>query len=146
MAKVNPERNAYHSFKAGVGQPHDRIDRIENGVVAGMPDVNCCIAGHECWIEIKAPTEPFRLTTPLFGSNHRISQEQMNWMLRQQHAGGRAYFLIATDKHWMLLDNQLADTINSLSMPQLLHTALWTAIKPIRDRTQWNTLRSILLK
>ena len=77
------ESSDYKTFKANVPEPGDRLDRIENAVVTGMPDINMCIGGTEVWIEQKSPKEPVRSTTPLFGSNHKISQEQANWFLRQ---------------------------------------------------------------
>jgi hypothetical protein len=138
------ESNDYPIFKANVPEPGDRLDRIENVVVTGMPDINMCIEGKELWIEQKSPKEPVRGTTPLFGSNHKVSQEQRNWFLRQRQAYGNAYFLIATDKRWMLLPGILADKINSMTVPELLEKCLWSTTKPVRDKQQWTNLRIIL--
>lgn len=138
------ESTDYKTFKKNVPQPGDRLDRIENAVVTGMPDINMCIGGREFWIEQKSPKEPVRSTTPLFGSNHKISQEQQNWFLRQRQAGGKAYFLIVTDKRWMLLPGFLADEINTMTVQELLEQCLWSTTKPVRDKEQWTHLRNIL--
>jgi len=138
------ESTDYKTFKANVPEPGDRLDRIENPLVVGMPDINMCIGGTEVWIEQKSPKEPVRSTTPLFGSNHKISQEQQNWFLRQRRAGGKAYFLIVSDKRWMLLPGFLADEINGMTVGELLEQCVWSTTKPVRDKEQWKHLRNAL--
>lgn len=134
----------YKTFKANVPEPGDRLDRIENPMVVGIPDINMCIEGTEIWIEQKSPKEPKRSTTALFGSNHKVSQGQKNWFLRQQRAGGKCYFLIVTDKRWMLIPGFLADEINKMTIGELLEQCAWTTTKPVRDKTQWKHLRNTL--
>ena len=140
------ESTDYKVLKANLPQYGDRLDRVENPLVNGMPDISFCSAGVECWIEQKSPKEPVRGTTPLFGSNHRFSQEQANWFLRQTRAEGNAYVLIASDKRWMLIGGEHADQINNMTVPQLLAAALWSTSKPVKDKEQWKILRSILNK
>jgi hypothetical protein len=94
-------------------------------------------------MEIKAPTEPKRSTTPLFGSNHRLSQDQRNWFLMQKRAKGRGFIYIETDKHRMLIHQIYADTLNDMSMSNLLINASWAA--PRRTtKEQWARLRSVI--
>ena len=126
--------------------PRDRWDRMENGVGVGMPDINFCMNGKEGWIEIKSPTEPKRPDTPLFGSNHPVSQEQKNWFKRQALAGGRAYVLIGTDKRWLLIHGKHADAVNILTVDDLIGIAEWFALKPVRDIMAWSNLREALTK
>lgn len=140
------ETTDYKAFKTNVPQPGDRLDRIENVMVTGMPDVNYCFGGVEGWIEQKSPKEPKRPDTPLFGSNHKMSMDQRNWFLRQRRAGGRAYILIVTDKRWMLLPGALADFINFWSVNELVDNAVWSCIKPIKDKQQWVYLREALMR
>lgn len=120
------EKVAYRKFRLAIYDPKkgDRIDRIENIMIVGMPDVNCCIEGCESWMEIKSPTEPKRSTTPLFGSNHKVSQDQKNWFLRQRNAGGRAYLLITTDKRWMLIGSKI-DFVNEMTIEELVSISLY---------------------
>lgn len=134
----------YKLFKKHVIGPLDRVDRIENVVIAGMPDVNLCITGTECWIEQKSPKEPKRTTTKMFGSNHKLSVDQMNWFLRQRNAGGKAYVLIVSDKRWLLIDGIHADKVNDMTVPELIEVALWHQPKPVRGKEKWKQLRSIL--
>lgn len=135
------ESTDYKNFKKNVPQAGDRLDRVENVVVTGMPDINFCSGGVECWIEQKSPIEPKRKTTPLFGSNHKVSQEQANWMLRQRKAGGRCYFLISTDKRWILVGGFLADQLNTMTVDEIVEQAVWSTMKPVKDKEQWQTLR-----
>lgn len=137
------ESSDYKTLKRNMPYPRDRLDRVENAVVTGMPDINFCSGDVECWIEQKSPKEPVRSTTRLFGSNHKVSQEQMNWFKRQMTAGGNAYFIIATDKRWMLIGGEHADKINDMTVQELLDIALWSTGKPVR-REQWELLRQAL--
>jgi hypothetical protein len=134
----------YNRFKKLVPRSGDRLDRVENILIAGMPDINFCGSGKECWIEMKSPKEPVRAGTPLFGSNPRVSQDQKNWFLRQLKAGGRAFFLVVTDKRWMLLPGNIADGINEFTVQELLAQCLWSRTKPILF-AQWEELRMSLL-
>jgi len=138
------ESTDYKRFKAKVPQPGDRLDRVENILVRGMPDINMCSKGTEIWMEQKSPREPKRPRTPLFGSNHRVSQNQKNWFLRQRQAGRRAWFLITTDKRWMLIDGIFADQLNEMTVNELIMCSSWSTLKPVRDRGQWAALHAVL--
>lgn len=138
------EKSTYQIFRSrALIQGRDRIDRIENCLVPGMPDTNLCVDGLESWVEIKSPTEPKRLTTPLFGSNHKLSQDQMNWFLRQRNAGGRGWVLIETNWRWMLISGKHADEVNELTVVQLEKMSEWSASKPLR-KEHWERLRWVL--
>jgi len=138
------ESSDYRSFRKNIIGLYDRIDRIENVMVIGMPDINLCINGQESWIEQKSPKEPKRKSTILFGSNHKISVDQRNWMKRQISAGGLAYFLIVTDLRWILIHGKHADDINTMTVNQAVAAALWHFEKPIRGTEPWEQLRAIL--
>jgi hypothetical protein len=139
------EKQAYALFKKHIARPMDRIDRIESGLtVEGMPDINACFDGVECWIELKSPTEPKRATTPLFGSNHKLSMSQRNWFLRQRNAGGHAFILVCTDIRWLLLGGALADKLNEMTVDEMMDAARWAAMKPIKEVERWTSLRHAL--
>jgi hypothetical protein len=140
------ESNDYKTFKKNVPGPRDRLDRVENVVLSGMPDINFCpVEGTECWIEQKSPLEPKRATTKLFGSNHKLTQDQMNWFMRQRTAGGRAFVLIATDKRWMLICGSHADHVNEMTVAELEQLAIWKTSKPVKGKDKWNQLRAHLV-
>lgn len=124
------EKNEYQWLKDNVLKSPHRCDRVENLLVIGMPDVNACVkGGREFWIEIKSSKEPVRATTPLLGSNHRVSQDQANWFLRQRKAGGIAFFWLGTDKRRMLIPGLYGDQINKMTINELLEAALWAQPK-----------------
>src|SRR4249919_4400266 len=104
MSKQKPENKLWQNMRTNMLTKGDRVDRIENSVSSGAPDVNGCLAGEDVWVELKAPTEPKRAETPLMTSNgnHPLLQSQINWFARQAQAGGIAYILIRTDKRLML--------------------------------------------
>lgn len=135
----------YKAFRVNVVKPGDRIDRVENIRIVGMPDINGCIDGVEFWIEQKSAKEPKRPDTPLFGSSHKLSQDQMNWFERQRRAAGNAYLLIVTDKRWMLLGGSFADAINKMTVAQMVDNALFLAAKPV-NKELWGFLRAALAR
>lgn len=110
------------------------LNRIENGVLDGMPDCYMVIRGSMNWVELKCPTEPKRSDTPLFGgSNHKLSVAQRNWLLSHRQAGGRGWVGIETESWCMLIGAQHADEINLLTMQQLLDRAAWKSPRPVRE-------------
>lgn len=141
------EAKAYKRFREGVALWRDRIDRIENIMVDGMPDVNYCADCCECWIEIKTPTEPRKGRTPLFGSNHKLSQSQKNWFLRQKNAGGNGFILIETDKNLLLIncnDLSVVDKLNELSLNDIFFESKFSKELPL-STSDWGALRSTII-
>lgn len=135
----------YKRLKANWPEPRDRIDRVENLVVFGMPDINMCVGGIEFWVEQKSPKEPKRSSTTLFGSNHKLSIEQKNWFLRQKNARGRSFILICSDKRWMLIEGKFADDVNNLTVEELIEIAVWHEVEPIRGKEKWKALRKAMI-
>jgi len=139
------ESNAYSILRAGIKRRGDRIHRLENLASFGFPDVNYCIEGIECWIEIKSPTEPKRDSTPLFGSNHGLMITQRNWFLVQKNAGGYAYIYIETDKRRMLIGAEYSDIVNDMTVNELLNVAIWKSGRDTGEE-EWTQLRNELKK
>ena len=142
------ESDTFAKLRQHVFLPTERLERVENGLVDGMPDVNFCAAGVEGWIELKAPIEPQRASTSLFGSNHKIGIAQANWFLKQRLAGGRAFLLIETNQ-WLLLlaGRDVAESgldLNKRPLQQLIGIALWARKKPISP-IEWHSLRMRLV-
>lgn len=92
------------------------IERIENAVGAGHPDVECCYMGVQNWIEQKVAKRPARSTTKLrFGSPLRDSQYE--WALKRIAAGGRVWYLIQVGggpDRQMYLVRATVETVNAL--------------------------------
>lgn len=67
---------------------HD-VQRIENGVAKGTPDVEGCIAGKTFWCELKVAhamaNDKWRI---------KITSEQVRFALRRSRAGGASWVLV----------------------------------------------------
>ena len=93
--------------------PSARVDRVENGLVDGMPDVNCCLKGVEVWLELKyVESWPARATTQVLGRKG-LRPEQINWHIKQGMAGGRSFILVGIGKETWITDNEYARDVNS---------------------------------
>ena len=124
------EKKDFQLFKKAVMLTGlERIERIENILAPGTPDVNFCIDGVDGWLEIKSAKEPAKLTSKLL--KHKLSQAQMNWFKRESNAGGRSYILICTDIKWILIDGRDADNINRMSGDELYDISIWVQYYPI---------------
>lgn len=107
-----PEQRLYDTMRSNCAD-RVRLERIENGVGTGIPDVHAIRKGVTRWIELKVVTRPARLTTPLI-KRDRMRRDQIAWHLSYASAGGRSWIL-ARDQHRVLylfpgaIANRLAD-------------------------------------
>lgn len=141
------EAAVFQRLKGHITRPGDRFERIENGLVAGFPDVNYCFVGVEGWIELKAPRVPAREDTRLMGDDG-MRIEQSNWMLAQKNAKGRAWLFIATEVRLLLISKDIAaqrDKVNNMTLSQLIRVATWQVQVPVREPTAWIRLRMDLV-
>ena len=143
---MSGESGLYKRLRDGLNSPDTRIERVENGLVDGMPDVNYCFAGHEGWIELKAPDMPKRPATPLLQSQHQLSVAQANWFLRQSLAGGTGFLLIGTTVGVVIVKGltvgRLGTTINKLPLNGLERISAWSSTW--NRSGLWEELRAIL--
>lgn len=145
---MSNETQSFNTLKSsGAFLPYDRVERIENLCVPGMPDVNCCCEGVDAWIEIKTVVKlPKRATTALIGSNsHPLSQEQANWLLMHHRAGGRGFVYIDSPNRRYLIPGYLADDVNAGTPTELMLAADWSASVPT-PRPRWEEFRKALLR
>lgn len=97
--------------------PSARIDRVENGLVDGMPDVNMCIGGKDIWMELKyIPEWPARDTTQVLG-RRGLRPEQVNWHIKQGLAGGTSFIIVGIDRDTYVTDNVDVREINTWTRP-----------------------------
>ena len=68
------------------------LQRLENAVGQGHPDVEGCIDGAQVWIELKSEDRPARLTTLI---HPKTRPSQSIWHKERTKAGSRI--------HWVLL-------------------------------------------
>lgn len=67
------------------------MNRVENSVMRGMPDVEGCMCGNQFWIELKVVGTPARQYTIL---KPTFQPAQLPWLRRRTKAGGRAFVLL----------------------------------------------------
>lgn len=143
---MKPETRFYQSIKAKMIKPLDRLDRIENSFGEGYPDTNMTLDAEDVWVELKAPVEPKRPTTPLMTSNgnHPLLESQINWFIRQRQAGGIAFVLVRTDKRIMLVDGTLyAELFNSWTVHEMVINSIFTCAVPT-PALEWRKLRATI--
>ncbi len=143
---MKPEARLWQAVDKNMRKPRDRLTRIENSVLSGAPDVNGCLEGEDVWIELKAPTEPKRASTPVLkrSGNHPLLLSQINWMAQQRQAGGIAFILLRTDKHIFLVNGtKHADDINNWTVNDFLEKSMLVCPVPT-PVNQWGLLRNVI--
>ena len=110
------EKDLWKKVQRGLGAVLDgmgeRLDRVENGVVEGMPDVNMACGSVELWVELKYIDRwPSRANTHVLGKRG-LRVEQINWHLRQQRAGGKSFVLVGIGKEIYVAKGSWAKDIN----------------------------------
>ena len=98
------------------------LQRVENGLGAGMPDVHSIVrfTSAVAWIELKA-TEvwPKRETTPALGEKKGLNVDQRNWHLTWLQHGGTSWILIGVGRYskreLFLVPGRRADDVNGMS-------------------------------
>lgn len=80
MSKSN-EYNLYQTIKSKLKNVH--FTRIESSTQNGIPDVNACKNGSECWLELKCNS----------AKNLGLSKYQMVWIMNRTKAGGRIFIM-----------------------------------------------------
>lgn len=68
------------------------MQRLENAVAAGHPDVEGCIDGQQIWIELKSELRPAKTATKI---HPKTRESQSIWHRARAAAGSR--------HHWVLL-------------------------------------------
>jgi hypothetical protein len=107
------------------------LQRVENIVAEGMPDVYVAGPETECWVELKAVTRPKRSTTRLLG-NEGLRPSQINWHLKAATKSIASYILIRDDeKNLYLIEGKHAASINEWSLYTMEHLEIpktWDSI------------------
>lgn len=89
------------------------INRVENTVLRGMPDVEGCIDGQQFWIELKCAGRP---TNPGKGIAVEFQPNQAPWIERRMAAGGKVHILLQVGSRRRsaryLIDGRYARTLS----------------------------------
>ena len=102
------------------------MERVENAVGEGTPDVTVLYAGIVTPTELKAVEEPpTRITTRLLPSGKGLSVTQLNWHLAWAKAGGRSLILVGCGSRLIFgVDGIHADEVNDWSLENFARGAL----------------------
>lgn len=107
------------------------LERLENSVGSGRPDVDGLCNGRFWPIELKAiPISeiPARSGTPLLGKARGLNPQQMNWHKDWQDHGGKSIVAIGVGSHEIIaMGGRHGDLINSMPLGQLKLAALFVA-------------------
>lgn len=97
---------------------HFLVERVENLVGVGTPDIWVLApTGRVTPVELKAVQGwPARLSTRVLGPKAGLSQDQKNWHLTWQQAGGRSAILVGVGgNQQFLFPGHACDLINEFS-------------------------------
>lgn len=132
-----PEQRFWDRLRPNLKQGGVRVERIENLVGVGFPDMIALCCGTVTMCELKAVEEPpARLSTALLGDKRGLSVDQRNWHLSWNKYGGRSIILIACGSHhFFTIDGKLADKVNAMTLAEL-------AVNSLASR--WAELRTYL--
>lgn len=145
MSTKQNETATYNRYRKNLQSKFRRIDRIENPIVPGMPDVSNCWRGTgDFWVEIKSPTEPVRATSKLFAQNHKVKQNQINWIEHHIQCGGKAWLLIDTNKRLILVSGVHVAKLNDMTVDEICEIADFVEMKPMKAE-KWKTLALCLM-
>lgn len=99
--------------------------RIEDAFSLGIPDLNLCHNGAECWIEFKRRLEyPERASTRVLG-NEGLRPEQLVWLLSRQAAGGKVLVIVRVAKDYYMFDDHFR-VLNSMTQEQMkMYAVAW---------------------
>ncbi len=110
------EKTLWTKFRTGITGSEawqgGRIDRVENGVCDGMPDVSMTWKGVDLWVELKYVAQwPSRASTRVLGVKG-LNPDQINWHLRHERAGGRSWILAGIGKEVWIAPGKFARDVN----------------------------------
>lgn len=97
------------------------VERVENALTRGTPDVNGCFESHEYWLELKVLDDKGRC---------ELRPEQYLWHRKRQEHGGRVFVLARNESLLKLCQVQ-----RNMEMFEI-----WQCTKPF----QWNNMNQLI--
>lgn len=112
------------------------VERVENLVMSGRPDVDLMWKGVVLPIELKAKAaKPVRWSTPVLGSDG-LNTHQLNWWLRWVRDGGQGFILVVVDKDMFAVPGHLSERVNGLIWSDLyMYVTTWNTFTSLVHRT-----------
>ncbi|CAB4164990.1 hypothetical protein UFOVP815_2 [uncultured Caudovirales phage] len=117
---------------AKVAVPSVRLERIENLVGVGTPDVIALCKGQVTWVELKSVDNfPVKETTRVLGAKG-LSVAQRNWHYEWYAHEGRSLILVGVGRAQIYtIPGFLADAVNDMSRAELGKNSIadsWTTL------------------
>ena len=128
-----PEQRLWDRMRAAkVAAPSVRLERIENLVGAGTPDVIALRSGQVTWVELKSVDNfPTKATTRVLGAKG-LSVAQRNWHYEWYAQQGRSVILVGVAHAQIYtIPGFLADAVNEMSRTELGKNSIadsWTTL------------------
>ena len=95
------------------------LERIENVVNPGRPDVDTLWEGVVLPIELKAIDRwPQRAGTPVLGGKG-LNQNQLNWWLTWKHWGGSGFIVVGVGLDMFAVPARLSEEVNAMTRERL---------------------------
>ena len=88
---MGTEKRLWEILKKGGGPANMHVQRVENVVKKGVPDVEGCINGKSFWLELKAGSMP-AVDTSLVQCED-LKEEQLRFIRDRMAAGGAVWLL-----------------------------------------------------
>lgn len=126
-----PEQQLWDTMRNNQHRPKGvALDRIENGVGVGIPDVLLRKMDWQTWIELKVFALPAKMTSKALKKGS-MRQEQINWHLQHAAFGLFSYILIRNDRNDLyLMPGHLADKLEDMDMFELHAKSIaWTWVQ-----------------
>lgn len=130
-----PEQLVWDAMKRALGKRHGLwMERVENVVADGQPDVRIAVTGHIKEVELKFAKVPARPDTPLLGKKGlRVSQ--ISWHRKAAFFGLPVFTLIRdSEGELYLIHCRHAQDINEMTRAQLRAVSLadtWDSIHTV---------------
>lgn len=127
-----PEQRLWSRARVNLAAHKVWMERVENLVSVGTPDVHGVARGRAFWMENKAvDAAPARATTALLRRDRNLSREQINWHVDYTRMGGNSFVLIGVGSHEaFLLPGALAPKINDMTYTAVTVAACARVARP----------------
>lgn len=115
-----PEQKVWDAMRNSIGHAV-RLERIENRVGSGRPDVDTLYAGRCVPVELKAVPAgwPARDSTPVLPKGKGVRLAQRNWHLDWRRWGGRSLIVVGVfegyERQVFVFEGRIADNINEMT-------------------------------
>lgn len=119
------EQKVWDRFRKNMDGRGMLLERLENAVGSGRPDVDVLFRGKFTPVELKAVEHaPVRAATPLLPSGQGLNTDQLNWHLDWTLHGGRSLIIIGIGSRLNLaVEGSLADNVNRWTLEEMARAA-----------------------